>query len=138
MRDGSAPLALCVEDDRQQRAALLLRNVAYVIEAHFEMTAKAGPDDNSGKHADMARRRLENGQCFQRPCLGTREFPADFEPAPPDVLRPAPPAWPANVDLGWMLRDIDFANGATPRFFHAKLRDGVLEVPAFPWGGERP
>jgi CRISPR-associated protein Cas5d len=39
-------LALIVEDDRQQRAATVLVNAAYVIEAHFELTDKAGPEDS--------------------------------------------------------------------------------------------
>ena len=57
--------------------ALALRDVAYVIEAHFEMTDKAG-DDLPAKHYDIFRRRAEKGQCFHRPALGLREFAADF------------------------------------------------------------
>ena len=72
-------LALAVDEDRQQRAMLCLADVAYGIEAHFEMTPKAGPGDNPGKHAEMFRRRAAKGQCFHQPCLGVREFPADFE-----------------------------------------------------------
>src|SRR4051812_31163228 len=67
-------LHLLVDEDRQQRASTVLADVAYVIEAHFELTAKAGPDDTEGKHLDMFTRRATRGQCFHQPCLGTREF----------------------------------------------------------------
>ena len=115
------------EKVRQQRATLALRRVAYVIEAHFEMTQKARPEDNPGKHLDMFRRRAEKGQCFHRPALGCREFVADFawaEEIPPSRL----PEEQRNRDLGWMLYDIDFANGRRPMFFRARLEDGVLDV----------
>jgi len=71
-------LGIFVDEDRQQRASTILRDVAYVIEAHFELTAKAEDDDTEAKHAEMFRRRAEKGQCFHQPCLGTREFVADF------------------------------------------------------------
>lgn len=134
MKAGSTSgLAAYVDEDRQQRAATVLRDVAYVIEAHFELTPKAGPDDSVGKHLDIFNRRARKGQCFHAPCLGVREFPASFallkegEPVP-DV----DPALDATKDLGWMLYDIDFADGMMmPRFFHAEMRGGVIEVP--PW-----
>ncbi|WP_207460764.1 type I-C CRISPR-associated protein Cas5c [Azospirillum sp. SYSU D00513] len=126
---GGAAVALHPEEDRQQRASVFLRDVDYVIDAHFEMTGRAGPQDNPGKHAEMARRRIAKGQCVWQPCFGCREFPAYFEPAPeippdpPDDLR-------GTRDLGWMLHEIDFADGMTPRFFRAELVDGVLDVQA--------
>ena len=61
-----------------QRAALILQDVQYVIEAHFEMTDKANETDNAGKFKDIVRRRLERGQCFHNPYFGCREFPASF------------------------------------------------------------
>ena len=132
MKAGSvAGLGLVVEDERQQRAATLLRDVAYVIEAHFELTDKAG-DDTGAKHLAMFNRRAEAGQCFHRPCLGTREFPAEFEwlasgaPLPASTLPPDQ----QERDLGWMLHDIDFAAGRTSRFFRARLAGGVLDVRA--------
>ena len=72
-------LMLVIEHNRQQRAATLLSNVAYVIKASFEMTARAGPEDSPAKHIEMFRRRARTGQCFHQPCLGTREFPARFD-----------------------------------------------------------
>lgn len=120
---------LVTDDDRQQRAALVLRDVAYVIDAHFEMTTAAGPDDNPGKHADIIRRRVEKGQCAYQPSLGTREFTAFFAPPAPTDLTVVHDTLRGEIDLGWMLHDIDFADGMKPYFFHAVLRDGVLEVP---------
>jgi CRISPR-associated protein Cas5d len=133
MRAGStAGLGLVVEDNRQQRAATLLINVCYVIEAHFELTPKAGADDTAAKHISMFNRRAAAGQCFHRPCLGTREFPADFALIPEGVPLPESelPADQHERDLGWMLHDIDFApdGTSTSRFFRAKLADGVLDV----------
>jgi CRISPR-associated protein Cas5d len=133
MRAGSvAGLGLAVEDARQQRGATLLRHVAYLIEAHFEMTAKAGPEDSEAKHLAMFNRRAAAGQCFHRPCLGTREFPAEFELLPPGAALPVNELPPdqRNRDLGWMLHDIDFAHGNTSHFFRARLVDGVLDVNA--------
>jgi CRISPR-associated protein Cas5d len=127
-------LVLFVDDERQQRASLLLRNVEYVIDAHFEMTPAAGAEDNPGKHADMARRRAERGQCVQQPCLGCREFPAYFEPVALTAKFDPPKGLAGSRDLGWMLQDIDFANDSSPHFFRAELVDGVLEVPPLPFG----
>ena len=131
MRSGSVGgLGLVIEDNRQQRATTLLVDVGYVIEAHFELTDKAAEDDTPAKHISMFNRRAANGQCFHQPCLGTREFPADFrllsedKPLPPSTL----PEDQRNRDLGWMLCDIDFADGHTSRFFRARLVDGILDV----------
>lgn len=126
-------LGLVIEDNRQQRATMLLTNVAYLIEAHFELTAQAGSDDQAAKHAAMFQRRADQGQCFHRPCLGAREFPADFarvpegSPAPPSEL----PVDQRDRDLGWMPHDIEFGPDGTAKrsnFFRARLRDGVLDV----------
>lgn len=131
MRAGTtAGLGLVVEENRQQRATMLLTDVAYVIEAHFDLTAKAAPDDTPAKYASMFNRRAAGGQCFHRPCLGTREFPAEFELLPEGATVPDSTLPPADreKDLGWMLHDIDFANGNTSRFFRARLTGGVLDV----------
>ncbi|GKT26019.1 type I-C CRISPR-associated protein Cas5c [Acidovorax sp. SUPP3334] len=131
----TAGLANYVDEDRQQRAATILRDVAYVIEAHFHLTPKAGPEDSVGKHLDIFNRRARKGQCFQQPCMGVREFPANFQlieegdpiPEVHESLREA-------RDLGWTLHDIDFDRGMTPRFFRAQMAGGVIEVP--PWHSE--
>lgn len=121
-------------DNRQQRAATLLRDVAYIIDAHFELTDRAGPDDNEGKHRDIFVRRARKGQCFQTPCLGTREFPAGFEFVEEGVRQAVHPDLLGEKDLGWILHDIDFTNGNTPHYFRAQMRDGVIDVPSFKAG----
>jgi CRISPR-associated protein Cas5d len=125
-------------DERQQRASLLLKDVEYVIEAHFEMTDKRGPEDTPEKHYNIALRRARNGQCFHRPYLGCREFPAHFELLEDDI--PASPAHQGEKDLGYMLLDHTFTlndRGETvetiPHFFRATMVNGVIEVP--PWKG---
>ncbi len=135
MSQGStAGLYLLVDEgkERQQRAATVLRNVAYVIEAHFELTDKATAEENEGKHLDIFNRRARKGQCFHHPYLGTREFPAQFAliedgTCPPSNLS----AQEKESDLGWMLHDIDFNDNNTPRFFRAVMVDGVIRVPPF-------
>lgn len=121
-------LALIADEDRQQRASTILIDVDYIVEAHFELTARAGPEDNEGKHLDVFNRRAARGQCFHQPCLGTREFPADFELLPADA--PLPAAIAETRDLGFMLFDIDHAAPGRPSlFFRAKLDGGVIRVP---------
>ncbi|MEI6985544.1 MAG: type I-C CRISPR-associated protein Cas5c [Rhodospirillaceae bacterium] len=129
-RGGPHPY-LVADEDRQQRAALVLRDVGYVIEAHFEMTAKAGATDNPGKHAEMVRRRIENGQCVYQPSLGTREFTCFFAPPEAEDLTQVDQTLDHRRELGPMLHDIDFDDGMTPRFFPAVLDRGVLTVPPF-------
>ena len=123
-------LQLYVDEDRQQRAATLLKDVAYVIEAGIELTAKgrASPGETVQKHLEMARRRAAKGQCFHHPYLGTREFACDFE------LQDGPPPPPheslqGERDLGWMALDMDYP-GMQARFFRARMVDGVIDVPA--------
>jgi CRISPR-associated protein Cas5d len=122
-------LGIVVDENRQQRAALVLVDVAYVIEAHFIMTDKAGPEDTPAKHVSMFNRRAAQGQCFHRPCLGTREFPAEFALIEDGKPLPDSELVERDRDFGWMLHDIDFANGNTSRFFRAEMKDGEIEVP---------
>ena len=121
-----------IAKDRVQRASLVLREVAYLIEAHFVLTKDATPEDTAAKHISMFNRRAESGQCYHRPYLGTREFAADFrlvrDSLPPSSL----PATERDRDLGWMLFDMDFDRSRAdppPRFFRACLVNGVLVVP---------
>jgi CRISPR-associated protein Cas5d len=128
MRAGDiGELLLRADQDRQQRASTVLRDVAYVIEAHFELTRKAGADDNEGKHLETFSRRARKGQCFHQPCLGTREFPARFSLI--ETGTHIPPAIEENRDLGFMLYDIDHAGGRGSLFFRAQLEAGVMRVP---------
>jgi CRISPR-associated protein Cas5d len=139
IRAGRTDGLVCYVDDerqRQQRAATVLRDVAYLIAAHFELTGKAGPDDSEGKHLDIFNRRARRGQCFQAPCLGTREFPANFALIENEDEIPVPnPILEGDRDLGWMLHDIDFTDGMAPRFFRARMVDGLIQVPP-PGGSE--
>jgi CRISPR-associated protein Cas5d len=129
MKRGSGALGLYVEEDRQQRAATILRDVAYVIEARFEILSG---EENAGKHLDQFNRRARAGQCFHRPYLGCREFPAHFALIESDADMPATdlPAEQCDRDLGYMLHDIDFEDDMAPRFFRAEMRGGVIDVPA--------
>jgi CRISPR-associated protein Cas5d len=128
MNSGSlADLALVVEEDRQQRAATVLINVAYVIEARFEMTPKAGIEDNEGKHLDTFKRRARKGQCFHQPYLGTREFPARFRLIEADDVINS--GIKETRSLGFMLYDIDHERDRASIFFRAELQEGILCVP---------
>lgn len=130
MEKGRGELYLATPDSIQQRAAMVLKDVHYVIEAHFEMTKKAAPGDNPGKFQDIIKRRLAKGQFFHQPSFGVREFPAQF--APCATIPDCPEELRGEKNLGWMLLDLDYSDPAsiTPMFFQATLRDGVLEVPA--------
>ncbi|MDF9408146.1 type I-C CRISPR-associated protein Cas5c [Pelotomaculum isophthalicicum JI] len=113
------------QNERQQRAALVLRDVEYIIEAHFELTEKAGESDNPGKHCDIFSRRAREGQCHMRPYFGCREFPVNFELVEGEIPKSA---LKGEIDLGWMLWDIDFANDMQPIFFRPTMRDGVVDT----------
>jgi len=129
MKDGHSPVEVFIEDDRQQRAAMVLRGVAYVVEAHF--TFSSAEDNNPAKHKEIFDRRVAKGQCFQQPYLGCREFPAFFEPITGEIPRSS---LIGETVLGWMLHDIDFKNNMEAKFFRAVMCDGLIEVP--PLSGE--
>lgn len=116
--------------DIQQRAALILTNVHYVIEAHFELTDKANPSDNPGKVKDIIRRRLEKGQYYSAPYFGTREFPAFFKQY--EGILPPKGFYSDEEcrDLGLMLYDMDYSDpqNITPTFFRAVMRNGIIDV----------
>lgn len=131
MDGGGEVLALYADEDRQQRASMLLKDVCYGIEAHFEVVDATEADGSvnaepAGKHLDIFNRRLKKGQCFHRPYLGTREFAARFEPV--EEWPECPEELKGERDLGFMLHDIDFADKMTPRFFRARMNDGVIDV----------
>lgn len=129
MERGKGALYLATSEEIQQRAALLLRDVRYVIEAHFDMTDRATPEDNPGKFQDILKRRIQRGQFYHQPCFGCREFPAQFKLC--EALPPCPEELKGEKDLGYMLWDMDYSDpeNITPLFFRAKLMDGVLNVP---------
>lgn len=109
--------------DVTQRNTLALRDVGYVIEGYPQVYQPNG-DDTPEKYMAMFNRRVEKGQCFQRPSLGCREFAAYFGSAEKSHT-PAP----ESVEIGTMLYDIIFRPvGNTPLFFDAKLREGRLDT----------
>lgn len=128
MSGANDPFFLDTTEKRQQRAALVLKNVEYIIEAHFELTDKVGEGDTVEKHYNIVLRRLRKGQHFHAPCLGTREFGAKVELI--EAGTPIPQSSLGNRELGWMLYDLDFSDSEDikPQFFKASLRDGVLDL----------
>lgn len=133
MKAGRGELALYIEDDRQQRAGLFLRDVAYRVHADLEFIPERDPGANAMKYQEMFERRARKGQCVNQPYLGCREFAAAFRLVDDTGAEPAPLA--ETRDLGFMLHDLDFSNPGDPqpRFFRAKLEGGVVQVPA--WDG---
>ncbi len=135
-----------IEETRQQRNAIILRDVRYRIHARMVYIPvdkrddrlqkhAAGKDENPMKYYEMFRRRAANGQCFTQPYLGTREFTAFFELVD-DSRTDLTPAADIDRDLGIMLYDMDFGhpakNGSIPAiFFRARLEHGVMHVPEF-------
>ncbi len=129
MERGSGELYLISSQEIQQRAALLLRDVHFVLEAHFDMTDRAAPGDNPGKFQDILKRRIKRGQFYSQPYLGCREFPAQFKLC--EELPPCPEELRGVRELGYMLWDLDYSNpeDIRPLFFRASLQNGVLNVP---------
>jgi CRISPR-associated protein Cas5d len=127
MNRGRGHLAQYVEDDRQQRAGLFLRGVAYRLHAQLEPVtdeARANPV----KYREIFERRADKGQCVNQPYLGCREFAARFRRVS-DIAAERGPLGETR-DLGWMLYDLDFAdvNDPKPRFFRAQLKAGVVDL----------
>jgi len=147
----SDPMGLFIEDCRQQRAGLFLRDVRYRIHAWFEfippekreynypITEKvwadveeqeqmSREDENEAKYAAMFNRRGRKGQCFHRPYLGCREFACDFKLIDSSNTELSPIA--KTEDLGWMLYDMDYSDPENPKptFFRAKIENGIINT----------
>lgn len=129
MSSGNKSLYISAIDSRQQRASMVLKNVDYVIEAHFERAEKAEASGTDDKHYNMVLRRLRNGQYFQAPCLGTREFAARVEIIEEEQEIPKSSLM-GTRSLGWMLYDLDFTNqrDIRPIFFRAEMHDGIIDL----------
>lgn len=148
-----APMGIFIEDERQQRAGLFLKDVRYRIYGYFdfvppeqrqanrsllpeiwadneESSEVIRMDETPAKYAAMFERRAKKGQCFHRPYLGCREFACDFR------LVKNPEEEPVQLindsrDLGYMLYDLDFARDASapaPLFFRAKIENGLINT----------
>ncbi|WP_289219793.1 type I-C CRISPR-associated protein Cas5c [Ileibacterium valens] len=112
-----------------QRNSSLLKNVEYIVEAHFEMTDKANPGDNEGKFIEMFKRRARKGQCFRQPYFGCKEFPCYFELLEKSERVDSYYSDVDEIDLGIMLKRIDYSNDEiTPVFYHPIMRNGVITV----------
>lgn len=118
--------AIFTSEDIQQRAAMLLKDVHYVFEAHFEMTEQANPSDNHGKFQDIVKRRLRRGACYSTPYFGCRECTAHFRLWEGGEI----PAIDETRDLGYMLYDMDYSNPTDiqPMFFRARMEHGVIDL----------
>lgn len=134
MRSGKGDLGLYIEEDRQQRAGLFLRDVAYRVHADLEFLPARDMEASATKYYEMFERRAGKGQCVNQPYLGCREFAAAFRLVAKPEDEPAPIV--DTRDLGFMLHDLDFSKPADPqpRFFRAKLENGTVAVPA--WDSE--
>ncbi|MBX3038248.1 MAG: type I-C CRISPR-associated protein Cas5 [Anaerolineales bacterium] len=128
MKGSVKPLYLATTKERQQRASLVLKDVDYVIEAHFEVIDKQAEETEDKKHYNIILRRLRDGQQFHAPCLGTREFGARVELIENGVIPSSEIKGTRN--LGWMLYDFDFANkkDIKAEFFEAIMIDGVIDL----------
>jgi len=139
-----------VAENRQQRASLLLKDVAYLIKAHVHVLdarmergdAPSPEPEAVGKHLEMFKRRARKGQAFQQPYFGCREFPVRFELIESESDFPKPDAsLLGEKDLGFILHDIEFdqdratkkVKSATPHFFRASMTDGVIRIPQLPF-----
>lgn len=122
-------LYLAAKNEIVQKATLILKDVQYVIEAHFEMTNQANVTDNPGKFKDIVMRRLTRGECYHNPYFGCREFPVRFELCKEENISTAYEA-EEEKDLGYMLYDMDYSdrNNIQPMFFRAVLKKGVLDL----------
>ena len=148
---------IMIEDSRQQRAGLFLRDVHYRIYAEMEFISinkrpkvlneipeslvsdeerqEIRKDENPGKYHAMFERRAKKGQCFNQPYLGCREFSCEFKFVDnPEKAAEEFPAIPESRDLGFMLYDMDFEHpnpdgSINPAFFRATIENGIVNVP---------
>jgi len=145
-----------IEDDRQQRAGLFLRDVKYRLYAEFRFippekramvinpvpewlvdpnevgdlqNPESRKDETEAKYAAMFERRARKGQHFHQPYLGCREFSACVQLIDP-VAEPSTPI-PETRDLGWMLYDLDYSNpeDIKPMFFRPMMEKGIISIP---------
>ena len=150
--ESSEPMGFFIEDERQQRAGLFLKDVRYRIHGDFdfippekrEVNRSVSPefwadqaeyeevirsDETPAKYAAMFERRAKKGQCFHRPYFGCREFACNFKLV---NLNEEPAALIEDTrDLGYMLYDMDFEQNAddpTPLFFRAQMERGAINT----------
>jgi len=147
---GNDTLGIYVDQERQQRASLLLRDVRYLIHASVHILdtrierggEKAPANEAAGKHLEMFKRRARKGQAFHQPYFGCREFPVSFTLHEDESTLPTPhQSFTGEKDLGFMLHDIEFdqnpktkaVKSTIPHFFRAQMTNGTIEVPELPF-----
>lgn len=147
---GNGSLGIYVDEERQQRASLLLRDVRYIIHASVHILdtrlesggEKAPVNEAAGKHLEMFKRRARKGQAFHHPYFGCREFPVSFTFHEDESTLPMPhDSLAGEKDLGFMLHDLEFdqnpktkaVKSTTPHFFRAHMTNGIIEVPSLPF-----
>lgn len=149
MNGTNADPCIYTVENRSQRASLLLTNVKYGVEFHFEMTGLKceREEDSENKHYNIIKRRLENGQHFRVPCLGCSEFPVkklelvdnfNLNEISDRILEMG------DVDLNYMVYHLAFADGGRPKngdwenpqfsdeavtlYYRPHMINGVIEV----------
>lgn len=134
--ESSDSMGIYVEDERQQRAGLFLRDVKYRIYADLHFDQAKDPESDYGKYAAMFERRASKGQCFNQPYLGTREFSCAFRLIDKKAVDAEAEPIAQDKALGWMLYDLDYTdkNNPMPRFFNAEMQQGIVHVPG--WDSE--
>ncbi|WP_324823120.1 type I-C CRISPR-associated protein Cas5c [Sinanaerobacter sp. ZZT-01] len=127
MNGAKNELAMYTSEEIQQRASLILKDVHYVIEAHFELTDQAGERDSREKFYAIASRRLRNGQCYSQPYFGCREFPVQFRLCEAEDIETAYSN--EERDLGFVLYDMDYSNlqDIQPMFVRTVMKNGVID-----------
>lgn len=123
-KQGKTPII--IEEKRAQRNSIVLKDVAYIIEASV-FQKEFDPKNPVKKYAEMFKRRVKKGQCWRRPFLGTREFAAEF-------LEPDGNEQPIQeiIPIGSMLFDIFYDEKGKPSplfFYDVKIENGILECP---------
>jgi CRISPR-associated protein Cas5d len=130
--NGKRPVERFIEKDRIQRASMILRDVVYVIDAHYALKNRRAKKDGL-RHREIFNRRVRRGQCFHQPYLGCREFSAAFSPADEDSDGFTKIA--GKQDLGWIIHDYNYEKSVEPVLFHALMVDGVIDVPLLKMNG---
>lgn len=145
--NGTGSPEIIASEERSQRASMLLKDVKYGIEFHFELTGLKSDqaDECEEKHYNILKRRLEKGQCFRQPCLGCKEFAVkrielveDFD------LSGVSSELAGDIDLGYMLYGLRFEDGGMPKngdwdnpvfsdnaealYYRPHMVDGVIDV----------
>lgn len=142
MESGTGNLALYIEEERQQRAGLFLKDVFYILHTSFKLTKRAGEGDSITKFEEMFKRRTEKGECHHQPYFGNREFATYFSlnDQTEKLIKIE------QQDLGWMLYNLDFEDydfatksykDANPKFFRAETQNGSVVIPDLNTNGAR-